>query len=166
MDNLRLALDLGIILASIGGIAWLADKLGLSNSQPQQGQDSAQLEQIHSVKYKEFFINVVAPMMKANADALTLNYPRGLAQHTPKPGNRVVTFHSGIAYVYVFQRKYNIMGGIKAPKKIYSSFPVADMKKELAAYAQNYCVSGGFPPCQDIKVKDIGSGKVLIGFVF
>lgn len=158
--------NLAVVLIGCGAISWVVKKLGGDDQMSQQKPDSAQLEQFHSENYREFFVKTVKPLMEANASSIFLDDPKGLAQHTPNHGKRVIVSHTGrLMYVYVFGRQYSVTGGIQEPKKTYHPFSAADMKKALAPYVNNYCTAGGFPPCQDILVRDQGKGKVLIGFV-
>lgn len=172
MDFSAFISNLTIVLIGFGAIAWVVKKLGGDNQTPQQSQNSVQLEEIHGESYREFFDKVVKPMMDANADLLSLDYPRGFPQHMPEQGNRVGLYHGKLTFCYVFQRKYHMLGGIteeggvKEPRKAYIPFSTVEMKKELASHLQSYCVVGGMPVCKDVLISDRKDGKILIGFCF
>lgn len=165
LDSLSLALSIVLALVCFVGIAWICDKFGLNDSKPEQKQSNSNLEEEHREDYTNFFRRVVFPMMDANAESLCLESPKGLPQHEPHSGSRVGMIHGHLAFGYIFFRTYNVHGGITNLQKIYSTFPAADMRKELASHIQSFSIAGGMP-CQNIFIKDVGEGRVWICFIF
>lgn len=153
-----------VILVGLGCLAFVHEKLG-GASQKAAEPTPQQLEQQYSESYKNFFVRVVYPLMKANYGAVKLEPPKAIAQHDPGQGRRVGQVKGRLTFVYIFRRESLVSGGLKNPHVSYSVLPAKEIESYLWPLLVNYSVAAGFAPARLI-VKDGGAGRVALAVGF